>query len=40
MSADAILTSGARLPGAPSTLNGAYKLTVSDISNIIISIVR
>jgi len=38
MNANAILTSSARLPGAHSTLDGAYKLTVSDVSNIVSSI--
>ena len=34
MSAATVLTSEARLPGTSSTLNGAFKLTVSDSSNI------
>jgi hypothetical protein len=38
MSADTVLSSSARLPGSPSTLNGSYKLTVSDLNNIVSSI--
>jgi hypothetical protein len=34
MSADSVLLPGARLPGSASNLNGAYKLTVSNSSNI------
>jgi hypothetical protein len=35
MSANSVLSTSARLPGSPSTLNGSHKLTVSDINNIV-----